>query len=112
MFFSALSSILLIASLLVNGETADSLLNKLDLDEDMSPAVNLASHEGFLYIGARNWLLKVNSKTMRIEQRVRYGPVMDSAQCRYHPVEECSGSTHTVDNFNKVLLIYESSFNI
>ncbi|RNA39166.1 plexin-B, partial [Brachionus plicatilis] len=71
-------------------------------------AQNIAYHNHYVYIGAQNWLLKLNAHTLKIEQSVRYGPLHDSAFCRYSPVDECMpGHTKSlVDNHNKLLLVY------
>lgn len=74
---------------------------------------NIAYYDGYLFIAAENWLLKLNAQTFEIEQSVQYGPLYDSVWCRYFPVEECSrdntvGSSKVLtNNFNKLLLIYE-----
>ena len=89
---------------------------------------NVAYYNGYLYVGAQNWLLKLNAVTLQIEQSVRYGPVLDSPNCRYWPIEEClfsspsssnqdifyqqqqtpsSSSKSLLNNFNKLLIIYE-----
>lgn len=68
-------------------------------------------YNGYLYIAAQNWLLKLNANTLKIEQSIRYGPVLDSPMCRYNPIEECSSATptkHSMNNFNKLLIVYES----
>lgn len=73
----------------------------------------LVHHKDFLYVTTENWLLKVNSNTLQIEQSVQYGPLYDSIWCRYFPVEECSRDTNGVpttkqltNNHNKLMLIY------
>ena len=68
-------------------------------------------YNGYLYIAAQNWLLKLNANTLKIEQSIRYGPVLDSPMCRYNPIEECSSAMqtkHSMNNFNKLLIVYES----
>lgn len=70
---------------------------------------NLAFHKGFIYLGAQNWLLKINSKTFKIEQSIRYGPVLDSPMCRYNPIDECLqlNQKYVMNNYNKLLIVYE-----
>lgn len=75
---------------------------------------NIVYHRGYLYVAAENWLLKVNEKSLEIEQSVQFGPVYDSPWCRYYPLEECSidntgyKSIKTLtNNYNKLLLIYK-----
>lgn len=77
---------------------------------------NLVLHNGSLYVGAQDWLLKFNAETLELEQSVQYGPILDSAYCRYYSSrgggtsrEEClSGGAkkQLVSNFNKVLIVY------
>jgi plexin A len=70
-------------------------------------------YRGYLYVGAQNWLLKINANTLEVEQSVQYGPVADSSNCRYVTAlkEECllngQAKKQLVPNYNKVLLIHE-----
>ena len=70
---------------------------------------NIVYHSGYLYVGAQNWLLKLDATSLKIIQSVNYGPVLDSTMCRYFPVEECTFQTkkYSMDNYNKLLIIYE-----
>lgn len=97
----------------------DSLRKNTPLPK-ISNVNNLVLHNGSLYVGAQNWLLKFNADTLELEQSVQYGPILDSAYCRYYSSrggsssrEEClssSGGSATkkqlVSNFNKVLIVY------
>ena len=76
---------------------------------------NIAYYNGYLYVGAQNWLLKLDANSLKLIQNVQYGPVLDSTMCRYYPVEECtfdatslsSSNKIQMDNYNKLLIIYE-----
>lgn len=74
---------------------------------------NMVQHNGYLYVAAENWLLKLNAASLAIEQSVRFGPLYDSARCRYDPREECNHLQSKIDskvltnNYNKLLLVYE-----
>lgn len=69
---------------------------------------NMVQHNGYLYVAAENWLLKLNAASLAIEQSVRFGPLYDSAWCRYDPHEECMDSPKVLtNNYNKLLLVYE-----
>ncbi|CAF0765273.1 unnamed protein product [Brachionus calyciflorus] len=70
---------------------------------------NLVFYKNYLFIGAENWLLKINSKTFKIEQSIRYGPLYDSPSCRYSPIAEClnDNSKNLLNNYNKLLIVYE-----
>jgi len=70
---------------------------------------NIAYHGAYVYVGAQNWLLKLNALTLKIEQSVNYGPILDSVMCRYYPFEECTvqSKKYATDNFNKLLIVYE-----
>jgi hypothetical protein len=75
---------------------------------------NIAYYNGYLYVGAQNWLLKLDANSLKLIQNVQYGPILDSTMCRYYPVEECtfdatSSSSNKIqmDNYNKLLIIYE-----
>lgn len=70
---------------------------------------NVRYHNGSVYIGGENGLLKVNARTFELESAVRYGPVADSPMCRYYPREEClyNKRKYSTNNYNKLLLILE-----
>jgi len=82
---------------------ADSVLNSI------RHINNIAYHAGHVYVGAQNWLLKLDALTLKITQSVNYGPVLDSIMCRYYPFEECTvqSKKYATDNFNKLLIVYE-----
>ncbi len=98
-------------------DSKSSLLysNGADDTQQKTPKItninNLVLHKNSLFIGAQNWLLKLNANTFEIEQSIQYGPVLDSPFCRYNARggEEClsNNKKQLTNNFNKVLLIHE-----
>ena len=96
-----------------------SVAHEYVLDQPPPPIRNvnhLVYHKGFVYVGAENWLLKLNAATLRIEQSVQYGPLLDSIYCRHFPVEECSfekqpgeptSAKQLSNNYNKLLIVHE-----
>ena len=77
-------------------------------------------HGEHVYVSAADWLLKLSARTLRVEQSVRYGPVLDSPACRYSmstlssqsdsdsSTAGCRLTRTRVHNHNKLLLVYEA----
>ena len=82
--------------------------NLAHLEPPVTSVTNLLYHGGHVYVAAPNLLLKLNALTLTVEQHVVYGPNMDAASCRYHPVEECPTDAikRPADNYNKLLLVH------
>ena len=96
----------------ISASSSDYIVDLRDesstLPNRIKNAQNLLLYKDYLYVGAENWLLKINKDTFKIEQSIRYGPLYDSPFCRYDPINECSnGHTRKIsNNQNKLLLIY------
>jgi hypothetical protein len=76
---------------------------------------NLLVHNGRIYLASENQLLSIDETTFDIIEQIRYGPVYDSINCKYHPKDECQQAqqaTSTQDNkyltnnFNKLLIVH------
>ncbi len=70
-------------------------------------------HWGNLYVGAANWIYRLNGSTLAVLESVRTGPVFDSPLCS---PSDCSGvdesSISLRANLNKVLLVDELSASL
>jgi hypothetical protein len=108
-------------------EPTSYLINKLNLRSlGIDHVTNIRYNDGHVYVGAKNCLLKIDSNSLEIVQRVEYGPLSDSVMCRYNPREECSSSSDPfsiynsrwqqqgnenlkiqTDNYNKILIVYK-----
>lgn len=91
-------------TLLFNLIDSKRLIDTINLSQYNLNNLNLIKES--IYVGGENILIKLNTKDLSITNRIEYGPVYDSYECKYYPKEEddCSKKKELMNNYNKLIV--------